>query len=61
MPRPAWNSGWRMRQMKSYGLAVVAAILAILPCTFGWFLALPVGIWALVVLQNAEVREAFGH
>jgi hypothetical protein len=51
--------GWRMRQLKSYGLAIVAAIMAMLPCTFGWILGLPMGIWALVVLMDPIVREGF--
>jgi hypothetical protein len=51
--------GWRMRQLKSYGLAMVAAIMALLPCTFGWILGLPMGIWALVVLMDPAVREGF--
>jgi hypothetical protein len=51
--------GWRMRQLKSHGLAMVAAVLAILPCSVGWILGLPMGIWALSVLREPEVREAF--
>jgi hypothetical protein len=51
--------GWRMRQARSYGLSVIAAVLAILPCTFGWVLGLPIGIWALVVLMDPEVKAGF--
>ena len=52
-------AGWRMRQLKSHGLAVVASILALLPCTFGWIVGLPMGIWSLATLQRPEVRDAF--
>jgi hypothetical protein len=52
-------AGWRMRQLKSYGLATVAAVMAMLPCTIGWILGLPMGIWALVTLLQTDVREAF--
>ncbi len=52
-------AGWRMRKLKSYGLSMVGAILALLPCSFGWFVGLPMGVWALLVLQRPEVREAF--
>ena len=52
-------AGWRMRQLKSYGLATVAAVMALLPCTAGWMLGLPIGLWALVVLMKPEVAEAF--
>ncbi len=51
--------GWRMRQARSYGLSVIAAIMALLPCTFGWIVGLPIGIWALVVLMDPEVKAAF--
>jgi ABC-type proline/glycine betaine transport system permease subunit len=50
-----------MRQLKGRGLAIAGAILAMIPlftcccCVIG----LPVGIWALVVLMNAEVKAAF--
>jgi hypothetical protein len=52
-------AGWRMRQLKSHGLSLVGAILAMLPCTFGWIVGLPMGIWAFSVLQQPEVRQAF--
>lgn len=52
-------AGWRMRRLQSYGLAVTASILSILPCTLVWVIALPIGIWSLVVLTRPEVREAF--
>jgi hypothetical protein len=51
--------GWRMRKLRSYGLAIAAAWLAVLPCTVGWILGLPMGIWALVTLQNPEVKAWF--
>jgi len=51
--------GWRMRQLRSYGLAVVAAVLAILTPP-GMLLGVIFGIWALITLSNREVREAFG-
>lgn len=54
--------GWQMRQVKSYGLAMTASFVAMLPlfpacccCVFG----LPVGIWSVVVLMKPEVKAAF--
>jgi hypothetical protein len=49
-----------MRKVRRFPIAVTGAILAMLPvgslcCCFG----LPLGIWALVVLFNADVRAAF--
>jgi hypothetical protein len=51
--------GWRMRQAKSYGLSLVASILALLPCTLGWIIGLPIGIWALLVLLDPQVKAGF--
>ena len=51
----------KMKALQSYGLAMTAAIVAMLPCTSGWccLLGLPLGIWALVVLMNNDVKAAF--
>jgi hypothetical protein len=48
-----------MKRLQSYGLAVAGSILAIL-VTPGNLIGLPIGIWALVVLSQRQVREAFG-
>ena len=50
----------KMKQLRSYGMAFTSAVLAMIPCLspcciFG----LPIGIWAIVVLNNAEVKSAF--
>ena len=49
----------KMKRLRAYGLAVTASILAIVSpaCLIG----LPIGIWALVVLSQGEVRAAFGR
>ena len=52
--------GWQMLRLEYYGLTLIAAIMALIPCTFGWLLGLPMGIWALTVLSRRDVREAFG-
>jgi len=51
--------GIRMRQLRNYTLAVTAAVLAVLPCSGCCIVSLPCGIWALVVLLDANVRAAF--
>jgi hypothetical protein len=64
--------GNSLRKCGSYGLAMTGAVLAVVslifgcPCTPLGFsgmgmacLNLPVGIWALIVLTNMDVREAF--
>jgi hypothetical protein len=50
----------KMKKLESYGMAMAASILAMIPClspccVFG----LPIGIWALVVLAKPEVKSAF--
>jgi hypothetical protein len=52
--------GLQMMHLRSYALAMTAAILAIIPC-FGacclW--DLPIGIWAVVILAQGDVQAAF--
>jgi hypothetical protein len=51
----------QMRQLRSYGAAMAASILGMVPCFFPCCcpLGLPFGIWALVVLLRPEVKTAF--
>ena len=48
----------RMRRLNRYGLAVTASILAMIVWP-GSLIGLPIGIWALVVLSQREMRVAF--
>ncbi|HEY3762015.1 MAG TPA: GYF domain-containing protein [Verrucomicrobiae bacterium] len=51
----------KMNSLRSYELAVTAAILAMIPCVTSCccILGLPFGIWALVVLMKPEVKSHF--
>jgi hypothetical protein len=51
--------GIAMLRRQGRGLAITAAILAMLPCGVAFLVGLPVGIWALVVLFNPDVADAF--
>ena len=58
--------GMQMRELRSYPIAIAAAILAIVPCSFWtviccapFLVGLGVGAWALVVLMKPEVKAAF--
>lgn len=53
--------GSRMRSLKSYGLAMTGAIIGIIPLAGCSCCAMPIGIWAVVVLCNGDVKEAFRH
>ncbi len=53
-------AGLQMRKLQNHGLSVAAAILAIVPCFGGCCLwDIPIGIWALVILLQNDVVEAF--
>ena len=43
------------------GLAMTAAVIAMLPCSPGFLVGLPVGIWALVFLTRPIAREEFSR
>lgn len=54
--------GVQMMRGKSYGLACAAAVIALLPCATCCFLiGMPAGIWALIVLNQADVKAHFGR
>ena len=48
----------KMKRLQAYGLAIAASILAIIVSPSN-LIGLPIGIWALVVLSQREVRGAF--
>jgi hypothetical protein len=52
--------GLKMKNLESYGLAMAASIIALIPC-FGscCCIGIPVGIWSLIVLNKPEVKSAF--
>lgn len=54
--------GLRMRALRSYGLALTGAVLALLPCCSSCCcVGIPFGIWALIVLLRPEVKAAFSR
>ena len=54
------GGGLRMLSLKSYGLAIAASVIALLPCVSPCCcLGLPLGIWSLVVLMKPEVKASF--
>jgi hypothetical protein len=52
-------AGWQMRQLRSWGLCLAGTITAMLPCSICCILGLPMGIWALIVLIDNEVKQTF--
>jgi hypothetical protein len=52
----------KMMELQSYGFAMTATILAMIPCLSPCcFLGLPFGIWGIVMLCKPEVKEAFAR
>lgn len=50
----------QMRNLQNWGLSMAASVLAIVPCVSPCcLLGLPVGIWCLVVLNDAQVKRSF--
>jgi GYF domain 2 len=54
----------KMKKLENYGLSVAATILAMIPCFSPCLspcclIGLPIGIWALVVLNKPEVKSSF--
>jgi hypothetical protein len=50
----------KMMKLQSYGLAMTASILAMVPCLSACCLiGLPIGIWSLIVLNDPAVKSAF--
>lgn len=53
-------AAFRMKRLTGRTLAILASILAMLPCISPCcFLGLPVGIWSLMILLDPDVRAAF--
>jgi TRAP-type uncharacterized transport system fused permease subunit len=52
--------GLKMKGLQSHGLAMMASILAVIPCLSPCcLLGIPFGIWSLMVLSKPEVKAAF--
>ena len=49
----------KMKSLKSHGFSLGAMILAMIPCNACCLITLPVSIWGLIVLNDANVKDAF--
>jgi len=49
-----------MKALRSYEFAMIAALLALLPCvTSCCLIGLPFGIWAIIILRRPTVKNQF--
>jgi hypothetical protein len=51
--------GWQMRSLSSRGFVVFSCVWAMLPCNGCCLLGIPIGIWALVVLNDPMVKRVY--
>lgn len=49
----------QMRNLKSYGLAIAACVIGMIPCTSCCCVTLPIGIWTLTILMKPEIKSSF--
>jgi hypothetical protein len=51
----------QMMKLRGWTIALVASILAMIPffTCCACFLGVPVGVWSIIVLSNADVKRAF--
>jgi hypothetical protein len=54
---PVFLAGLSLPNGRGYSLGITAAVLAMLPCSPGCLMGVPVGIWALLVLTNEDVKR----
>ena len=53
-------AGLRMPKLRDHGICMAGAIAALLPCGgCCCLIGMPIGIWALIVLNRADVRASF--
>jgi hypothetical protein len=53
--------GLQMKNLKSRGFVFFSCIWAMLPCNLCCVLGIPFGIWAMVVINDENVRRAFAR
>jgi hypothetical protein len=52
----------KMKTLESYNWAMLASGVALVPGVSPcWLIGLPVGIWSIVILSKAEVKQSFGR
>ncbi|MCC6179361.1 MAG: hypothetical protein IT305_28980 [Chloroflexi bacterium] len=53
-------AGFQMRSLRGWGMSLAGAIVAAVPCLSPCcILGLPIGIWAILVLIDEPVKQAF--
>jgi hypothetical protein len=58
---PVFFGGLALQRGAGRGLGLTAAAISMLPCSPGFLISLPAGIWALVVLNNQDVKTVLEY
>jgi hypothetical protein len=53
--------GSKMKQLEGYSIAIVASVIAILPCNRCCCIGAIFGIWSLIVLLSSDAKLAFAR
>jgi hypothetical protein len=51
----------KMKNLQSYGYALMSCIVAMLPCNVCFVAGIPIGIWAIIALHKPVVKEAMAR
>lgn len=51
--------GLQMKKLSSRGFVMFSSILVMLPCNWCCVIGIPLGIWALVVMNDDDVKRSF--
>lgn len=56
-------AGTRLKSLRSPGIIYAGAIMAAIPCCSSWCccVGLPIGIWAIITMQDEQVKAAFSE
>lgn len=54
-------AGLQMKQLRGRTVAIIASVVAMIPCLTSCccLAGIPVGVWSLITLLNADVKNAF--
>ena len=53
------KGGLHMRKRRSYTASLLGVVAALVPASPLWLISMPLGIWALILLQRDDVRNQF--
>lgn len=58
---PAFLGGLKLQRGLGRTMGILGAVCVMLPCSPGFLIGLPVGIWGLIALANEDVKYVIDH